>query len=452
MTVGALRTPLVLLVELLWGFAAVALFVQFFGGGDGPAPSLAAIAVVVAGSYAVARALQASSLDETELRIAGLLASIAGLTLAGLVGYATFPPWGSVGLTGNAGGTIGGSAHIVAGMLAMLVLWLRGVNRGQLSGAKLDEVLASSSIGFLIVVVAALSDPPARGAVSWSALAFAYSILVLVTLAALQAPEPEAGSRGFVRRYALGLAVLAAVAFALALGAAATAHQTADAAGVLSDPLRSAGRELDRYVIGPLLASIAYPFALLADLIAWVLPEPKEQPQPVEPPQLDRPEPEDKSRPLWQTILFAAAITSGLLAAAAAVVTLIWFAFRRFVRREGEDTRERRDHVEPATSLSDDLAALFGVFGRRLRGRGRTASAVAIRRLYSEVLATAQSQGLERPASATPLQFAPALDAHFASGVASEITEAFAESRYGERVVVDERVRELTERWRVHRV
>jgi hypothetical protein len=73
---------------------------------------------------------------------------------------------------------------------------------------------------------------------------------------------------------------------------------------------------------------------------------------------------------------------------------------------------------------------------------------VAIRRLYAEVLAAAGEQGLERPPATTPARFAPALDAHFASGLPSEITSAFVESRYGERVVDDARVRALTERWR----
>jgi hypothetical protein len=74
---------------------------------------------------------------------------------------------------------------------------------------------------------------------------------------------------------------------------------------------------------------------------------------------------------------------------------------------------------------------------------------VAIRRLYFEMLDAAGRRGLERADAQTPLQFAPALDAQFASGVPSEISAAFVESRYGERAVDDERVRRLREQWRL---
>ena len=74
-------------------------------------------------------------------------------------------------------------------------------------------------------------------------------------------------------------------------------------------------------------------------------------------------------------------------------------------------------------------------------------SQIAVRRLYHEMLEQAAGAGLERPQAATPLQFAPLLDAHFASDVPSAITGAFAASRYGAHDVGEPVVSELRERW-----
>ena len=70
MTIGAARTPLVLLIDLLGSFAGVAVFVAVFGQGDGPAPSFVAVAVVVLGSFVLARALQIT--DEMNVGSIGL--------------------------------------------------------------------------------------------------------------------------------------------------------------------------------------------------------------------------------------------------------------------------------------------------------------------------------------------------------------------------------------------
>ena len=125
---------------------------------------------------------------------------------------------------------------------------------------------------------------------------------------------------------------------------------------------------------------------------------------------------------------------------------MLWLLFRRFTRRT-ERTGERRERVEAESSLAGDLGSAFDALARRFRRGPKPArSPVDVRRLYHEMLERSAAIGLARPPAATPLQFAPRLDAHYASDVPSAISRAFVASRYGahefdRRVVDDLRMR-----------
>jgi hypothetical protein len=152
---------------------------------------------------------------------------------------------------------------------------------------------------------------------------------------------------------------------------------------------------------------------------------------------------------LWETIIRWIFTGSAITVVVTLTVIALWFAFRKFARRPARDPRDRRESVEASSTLGDDLAALFDSFRGRFRRRRSTGGGhIEIRRLYTEMIDRAADGGLERDASVTPMQFAPPLDAHFASHAPTSITEAFAESRYGEHVVDDERVRELRQEWK----
>ena len=75
MTIRSVRLPLALLVEVLWAYAAVALFVAVVGRGDGAAPSIVGVAAVVAGSFALSRALQQTELGDAQFRGVGAAVS-----------------------------------------------------------------------------------------------------------------------------------------------------------------------------------------------------------------------------------------------------------------------------------------------------------------------------------------------------------------------------------------
>ena len=94
---------------------------------------------------------------------------------------------------------------------------------------------------------------------------------------------------------------------------------------------------------------------------------------------------------------------------------MLWFLFRRYAKRK-EDDGDRRESVEAELSLGSELGAAFDALARRFRRGPRPAPRpIEVRRLYHEMLATSAAAGVERPPAATPLQFAPQLDAHYAS-------------------------------------
>jgi hypothetical protein len=132
----------------------------------------------------------------------------------------------------------------------------------------------------------------------------------------------------------------------------------------------------------------------------------------------------------------------------AAVIAVLWFLFRRYARRK-EDDGDRRESVESELSLGSELGAAFDALARRFRrGPRSAASSVEVRRLYHEMLAASAAAGIERPAAATPLQFALQLDVHYGSAVPMEISQVFTASRYGAHHIDERVVADLRDRWR----
>jgi hypothetical protein len=278
-------------------------------------------------------------------------------------------------------------------------------------------------------------------------LSILYAVLVLATLALFQAPDADVPVSSFAGRSSTTIAaVLAATA---AITAAALAFNP-DAFGFLAPvagPIDAAGEAVVTYVLGPIFFVIALPFQGIAWLLSSLFdanPLDLEPPQQTAPPEEN--EQDDGEQPGWFRALMHAAIIGGGVLALAIVLLLTWFAFRRYARRS-RDPRERRESLEAASTLGDDLGALFDALRGRLRRRPAEVHRIPVRRLYFDMIARAASAGVERAPATTPLQFAPDVDAHFRSEVPSAITDAFDESRYGEREIDEARVRELRERW-----
>ena len=69
MTIRSIRLPLLLLLEILWGWPLVAIAAQLFSAGQATGPSIIAAAIAVLGSAAVLRLLQQFELDEMQTRV-----------------------------------------------------------------------------------------------------------------------------------------------------------------------------------------------------------------------------------------------------------------------------------------------------------------------------------------------------------------------------------------------
>jgi hypothetical protein len=208
----------------------------------------------------------------------------------------------------------------------------------------------------------------------------------------------------------------------------------------IGKPLLFVLETLARYTLGPIIGGIAW-------LLDAILPTPHAPPQPPMPssPLTNRNEQQDT--PGWLQIT-GYVLAGGLVAVLAlALLGALWLLFRRYAKPR-ERPHERRTDVEREPAMASGLGSLLGGLLRRPQRARPSRSSLAVRRLYHEVLERAARDGIERPAAATPLQFAPHLDAHFGSDAPSAISDAFAASRYGQVAFDEDVVRALRERWR----
>lgn len=438
MTIRAVRLPLALIVDALWSYAAVAVVVAVLGHGDGPAPSFIGIAAVVVGSFALARALQETELSDAQSRGVGAGASaIAIFAIVHIEYAAATPPWDLAWMHALVVHPEDVHPHIVAATVALMLLWMRGVVRGQRS-PEFDGVLGSAALGLIPVAIAAGAAPPVHGPDAFGPLAIAYLPLALGALALYQAPDPYRPLRGYAARWGAGAAIVLVVAAALAVIAAAIDPGALGFVAPVGRPLAFVLGNAAKYILGPPLAAIGWLFGLIP------LPHGQQQQEPFMPNTPLAKRPEDHTAPLWTRIIGWVIAGGVVTLVGVATLFVLWLLFRRFAKQTERDD-ECRERVE--SSLAGDLGSAFDALARRFRrGPKLTQSSVDVRRLYHEMLERSAAMGLERPPAATPLQFAPRLDAHYASDVPSAISRAFAASRYGahefdRRVVDDLRMR-----------
>jgi len=131
------------------------------------------------------------------------------------------------------------------------------------------------------------------------------------------------------------------------------------------------------------------------------------------------------------------------------VVILALFVLYKFLRRTVVLMRMRWRDVEEESGAYSGLGGLgqllrdvllgeaqeaADLFSRRLSRKERTLAAEHIRNIYAQLLDLSEELGHSRPASITPLEFLPELDAQF-SGLGDDlrvITTAYVDIRYGE--------------------
>ncbi len=440
MTIRSVRLPLALLVDVLWAYAAVAIVVALFGRGQAAAPSILGVAAAVAGSFALSRALQEIDLADAQFRAIGVSVSIITIFAIIHAEYAaSTPPWDVGWVRTLVVDAAEGRAHVVAATVAITVLWMRGIVRGQQT-TDATSVLSSVALGIVPLAIAAAAAPRVHGPDAFGVIAIVYFVLALGALALYQAPDPDRLVRGYAAQWGVGAVAVLAIALALTVVAAAIDPAALGFLAPVGRPLAFVAENAFRYILGPPLAALAWLLSLIP------LPHHDAQEQPMQSFQPEK-RPENQDTPMWARIV-GWIIAGGLLTLVVlATLVVLWLLFRRFAKqkRRPGDVRER---VEAESSLADDLGAAFDALARRFRRTPKhPQSSVEVRRLYQEMLARSAAAGLERPAATTPLQFAPRLDAHFASDTPSAISRAFAESRYGAHDFEQAAVDDLRDRW-----
>lgn len=441
MTIGAVRLPFALAVDALWSFALAAVAVDIISGGGGRGPSFAAVAIVVLGSFALARGLQETDLDLTALRNIGAGASaIAIFAILHTEYAASSPPW-DLGWLRALIVDQSAAPDVFAGCVALITLWARGITNGQQS-QDFDRVIGSAAFGLAPVAIAAMALPGVRGPSAFGAMGLLYLVLSLIALALYRAPDPDRPVRAFLARWSTSGAAMIAAAAGLTLITAAIDPGAFGFIATAARPLQIAGTALAQYVLGPILGAIVL-------LIQWLLPSfNNELAQPTPTPAIaPAPRIAPHATPLWQQVVGYG--VAGFIAAVVVILALIalWLLFKRLMTPKPRD-RDRRERVDGESLLVEDLGALFDRFRRFRRSPRAPQSSVAVRRLYREMLDRAEADGLPRPAPATPLEFAPTLTARYGSGAVRAITDAFDDSRYGNHDVSESTVRELRERWK----
>lgn len=442
MRVRDARLPVALAIETLWSFAAAALFVRLLSNGDGPAPSLAAAAAVVLGSFVLARLIAAARLASTQARVAAAVVSAISLFLILHVEYAgSEPPWRLAWfgrLMTEPHEVLAGHRYVVAGAVAATLVWLRGVRHWTVPVARADA-LRVGVLGLAAVSLAAIVDPPAHGPHAFGTIALAFFILAWLLLALCQTADADEALAMFTARWIGAFSVIIAASLAFTLIVVAFDARSLGFVRPAGATLLDAAGTVAAVVLAPVVAAIEFLFHLLP------LHSSSQHPavQPAAPP---RP-PHSSHTPAWAQIVERVLAGGGIAVLVLAFVAAMWIAMSRYGRRK-TDVAEQRRIAERGNTLSEDLGTLLDSIARRFRRTGATPSSIAIRRLYHEMLARAEADGLPRPLSATPLQFASQLDARYHSKVPSAISRAFITSRYGLAEVDIDTVSEFRARWR----
>jgi hypothetical protein len=230
-----------------------------------------------------------------------------------------------------------------------------------------------------------------------------------------------------------------AAAVALALIAAVFDPNSFGALSPVGDALRTIGTPLE-YVFGPIFRF----FGWLLSFIPFPSTEQDVQPQPL-PDEPPREEPEEKPWALPIRWIMTGAVIAAIIAGVLLLLALLFSRFRR-----GKDGDDSGDEVDHEGGLGDDLAELFGLLKRPFRRASRTpSSSHAIRRLYTEMLDRAAADGIVRAPGTTPSQFVPVLGERYGEDLTRRVTDAFVASRYGSVHIPEDRVRQLSEQWRL---
>jgi hypothetical protein len=433
-----------LLMETLWVYALVILFVSI---GDGTEePSLIGVGLIVGLSYTISRLLQSSDLELGVLRIWGVIASLLLFYTIVRVDFFDDPRlWDFSWADRLAGGfqeTLDGHSAAFFGVPLLWLIWMRGISRGQ-DPLMFEAVISSFATGVVVIVViellaSALDAPAVIGYVAVPYIALGLAAVGLSHAARSEAEHGRSFSGAWL--IAVGGAVALMSLFALVF--------------VLVD--LETFRDAIAFVaiwIGRGLYYVFYAFVwLTATVIEFIVhallsllgaggdndrPEIIDQGQQAE----DQAQNGD-GLPGWA--MWFGRVTVGLTLLAAAL-TALWYTFAKFQKRDAALTTKDSTYTEGR--LGADLGNFLGNMLGRLRPSFSFGESEPVRRLYYDMLDEASHHDIHRREAQTPMELAPALDAAFGPPTPTRITAMFDDARYGGLTPSEAEVKALREEW-----
>ncbi len=435
-----------LLMESIWVYAAVALFVAITVGGG--KPSFFGAAAVVFFSYGISRALQSSDMSLGVVRIWGVVLSLLVFyAIVRIDFYHDLRLWDfsfADNLFNHTEASLRNDATGVLGIPLLWAFWMRGVLRGQQS-IGFEDVVRSFAVGIIVVAFAVLfaghvGDLP-KG-VSYLAVPYLAIGLMAIGLAHASRASDEF-ERNFSSTWLMlvggGVVLLALFALMFVLIDFGTAKD------VLIIVLRGVG-----FVVGGVFYVVLWPVMKAVELgfgaVRWLMSlygGQKTNPQDFSQGQ-QQPQPNQghSGIPGWVALMVRVLVAGGLLSV---VVIGLGVLFVRF--KKTQKPGEMKESTYQEGRLASDLGNLLGsVFGR-FRGRPVSPQLEPVRRLYFDMLLAGANRGVERRPMETPLELAPRLGRTFGAQLPEQITQMFDDVRYGSRSPTEAEVQRLRVEW-----
>jgi hypothetical protein len=436
-----------LLMESIWVYAGVALFIAITV--EGGKPSFFGAAAVVCASFAISRALQNSTLSLGLVRAWGVILSLLVFyAIVRIDFYHDLRLWDFTfadDLFNHTEATLRDDATGVIGIPLLWAFWMRGVLRGQqLIG--FEEVVRSFAVGVLVVAVAVLfsgREPALPDTVGLLAVPYLAIGLLAIGLAHASRASDEF-ERSFSSTWLMavggGVVLLALFALLFVLVDFHTAQQ-----GLLI-VLKGLG-----FVVGGVFYVVLWPVLKLTEwsfaVIRWL--QHLYGGQPTQPQDFsqgqdqNKPDQTNNGIPGWVGLMIRVIVAGSLTAAVIIGLALLFVRFRK-PSKPGEMKESTYQEGRLAADLGDLLGSMLGRFRR---GGQAAAQLEPVRRLYFDMLAAAAKRGVERRPMETPLELAPRLGRTFGPQLPDQITRVFDDVRYGAQPPPQAEVQRLRTDW-----
>ncbi|MBH77546.1 MAG: hypothetical protein CL897_04900 [Dehalococcoidia bacterium] len=335
---------------------------------------------------------------------------------------------------------------VLASSFFLVMTWAWASWRSR-SGIWLENAPRSLAIPFLLVTLALLLTAASEGAVLVTRGGVVFYGVALAALAFSQLSQSGTNIGGLRAGGVTTLMLLGTGTFAI-LGVLLVGVFLEPLIDVLSTPVSAIAKAIAWFITWTIFFPLAWVLTHLVELLlgwlgrgdsdsaAFELPEMLVSPEGAEG---NGDESESLASRVTRFTLAGGAIVFGIAVVGALIFILA------LIRRRSSDPEINAPEAERVGSLGEDLRG----FARNLfrRDHRRKPLGEGVVRLYLDVLASSSDAGKPRSDGQTSQEFAPVLLSTFNLEVTDEITSAFENARYADRVPQEAMLEDLRRRW-----